>query len=154
MPTTPALRTQILAAVRAAAAGLSLPGCKGVFVRKGKRASAAEKYPCVVVQREDRPDDLARLTFAFDDGGPWVRVMYLFGDPLGGDADVEKIDVWHQAIRRLFMEPATLRALVPGVWGCDVTALPEVDPDDRAYQHVVGGVLLKVRTAEPRGAGA
>jgi hypothetical protein len=150
-----ALRTSIIAAVRTAVTALALPGSKGTFIRKGPRASASERYPCVVVQREDnRADDLSRLTFHYDDGGPWVRVMYLFGDPLGGDADVDRIDQWHETIRKAFMEPETLRALVPGVWGCDVTALPELDPDDRAYQHVVGGVLLKIRTFETRGVGA
>ncbi len=149
-----ALRTQILAAVKAAVESLALTGVKGVFVRKGKRASAKERYPCVVVRRSPRPDVESRLCFETDSPSYPVEVVFAGADPLGDDAATGQYDDWYQAITRAVMEPQTLRALLPAVLTVQVQPLQEIDQDDAAYQRIFGGVLLLVSTVEPRGAGA
>lgn len=147
----PALRTSILAAVVAAVTARALPGVKGVYLRKGKRASSAERYPAVVVRRAPRPDEANRLTFHYDAPGYPVEVLYVVLDPLGADADTDRVDDWNQSLSRLFKEPEVLRAAVAGVWGVDVRPLTQIDPDDKQYQGVIGGLSLTVKTWEPRG---
>lgn len=150
-----ALRTQIIAVVAQVVESLKLPGLEGgVFVRKGKRAVVRETYPCAEVSREPRPDDANRLSFAFDSPGYPVRVVYLQNDPLGSDADTDRVDGWSQAIARAFKEPEVLRSRVPGVWNVTVRPLTEIDPDDSAYSRFAGGVVVTVFTFEPRGVGA
>lgn len=147
-------RTLIIQAVADTIIALALPGIKGVFVRKGERSTAHERYPCIEVSRDEVPDDSNRFGFAFDAPGYPIRVVYLFTDALGPDANLDKIDAWNQAIARTFREPEVLRMAVPTVWNTVIKPLRELDPDDKSYQRVAGGLTIIVSTWEPRGAGA
>jgi hypothetical protein len=155
VPTPTALRTSILDAVAEVVGLLSLGGLeRRVFVRTGRRASAGETYPAVVLRRADEPDGDNRMSFHKDSPAYPVELLYVFSNPLGTDADLGAVDVWNQDIKRAFREPEVLRSRVAGVWDVEVRSLREIDPQDDRYQGVVGGLILRVKTHEGRGIGA
>jgi len=112
-------------------------------------------FPCVLVAREGTPHQYRNVMNNRDDLGYPIQVLNCDSDPLGGQSEVGRWDMWRQQEERAFRWQR-LPGVTEAQLACEIEPLKILDPAYRPpiFDKVVSGFTIRVVTREVRGLGA